>query len=181
MSTPLTFEYAHRVLNYDPDTGKFHWKARPESAFRIILSYRRWEALYAGREAFVSDGGHGHKAGEINGKRYLAHRVAWLMHYGAWPAGDVDHDGDGGNNRLINLRDVSHQENMWNQKMRKNNTSGVTGVYATKSGKWMAHIKVDGRLITLGTFQEKDEAIRSRLEANEKYGFSARHGTSVTA
>jgi hypothetical protein len=174
----MTFEDAERLLRYEPDTGKIFWKDRPESMFKTRLSFLMWSSRFPGKEAFCCDDGLGYMAGEIFGKRYLAHRVAWLLATGGWPSGDIDHiDGDGKNNRLSNLRDVPHQINSRNQKIRKNNTSGETGVYARRSGKWLAAVKVDGRFITIGTYKTKEDAAAARREANEKIGFTERHGT----
>jgi len=52
----------------------------------------------------------------IKGKFYKAHRIIWRMHHphGKMPR-TLDHiDGDKSNNRLNNLRVVTHSENMRN-------------------------------------------------------------------
>lgn len=62
-------------------------------------------------------------------------------------------------NRKCNLKIKSHIENMWNQKMRKNNTSGYTGVYYDKRrNNWYAQIKVNYKTINLGTFSNPEDA-----------------------
>ena len=53
-------------------------------------------------------------------------------------------------------------------KLRSNNTSGVTGVSQSK-GKWIAHIGLRGKIICLGTYEKKEDAIKARREAEEKY------------
>ena len=106
----------------------------------------------------------------MEGSIYYAHRIIWV-----WMTGDqpetVDHiDGNGLNNRWENLRNVSHSENMRNRKLNKNSTSGMAGVHQTKrSGKWQARISVDGKRISLGAFESKDEAIVARKAAETKY------------
>ncbi len=51
----------------------------------------------------------------MEGKSYLAHRLAWLFHYGKYPKGEIDHINRVRNdNRILNLRDVSHFDNMQN-------------------------------------------------------------------
>lgn len=84
---------------------------------------------------------------------------------------DVDHINHNKlDNRRCNLRIVFDYENMWNQKISKNNTSGVTGVYFEKNtGKWIAKIYVNGKQIFLGRFNAFEEAVRVRKEAEEKY------------
>ncbi len=115
----------------------------------------------------------------INNKNYQLHRILWVYHYGFIPKDkQIDHiDHNGLNNRLSNLRIVTHQENGKNVKMHKDNTSGVMGVYWHKQvNKWMAYIRINGKLIYLGLFVDKGEAIAARKEAEVKYGFHSNHG-----
>jgi hypothetical protein len=111
---------------------------------------------------------------------YPVHRVAWLLHYGSWPSGIIDHrDGDGTNNRIFNLRIVTHTENLKNCHMWKHNTSGSTGVTWDKlRNKWMAKIKVNQKTVNLGRFQKYSDAVKARKEAEKKHGFSERHGST---
>ena len=110
---------------------------------------------------------------------YQAHRVAWLLHTGEDP-GDmqIDHiDGQRSRNIFSNLRLVDHQVNMMNQRKRKNNTSGVTGVHWHKGkGKWIAQISDQGNQQTIGAFEDKFEAICCRKSAENKLGYHENHG-----
>ena len=73
-------------------------------------------------------------------------------------------------NRKENLRIVTNQQNAMNQSLRKNNTSGVTGVnYEKQRGLWRARIKVNYKNIELGYYENKEDAIQARREAEEKY------------
>ena len=90
------------------------------------------------------------------------------MYHGVDPLEkDIDHkDRDPLNNKISNLRLATRKENCANQKIRKNNTSGVTGVLWNKSkGKWEAWIKK----VYLGCFLNKEDAIKARKEAELKY------------
>jgi hypothetical protein len=82
-------------------------------------------------------------------KNYLAHRVAWALHYKSWPPIDryVDHkNGNKKDNRIDNLRVVSNSDNAFNSKVRKKNKTGVPGVYKhSGQDKWIASITIDGR------------------------------------
>lgn len=56
------------------------------------------------------------------------------------------------------------------QKLRSNNTSGKTGVtFDNSRKKWIAQIVFQNKSITLGRFTKKEDAIKARLEAEEKY------------
>jgi hypothetical protein len=73
-------------------------------------------------------------------------------------------------NRRENLRIATHQENMMNCSIRKDNSSGVIGVcLIIKTNKWSSQIQINNKHIRLGCFDNKEDAIKSRLEAEAKY------------
>lgn len=73
-------------------------------------------------------------------------------------------------NRKSQLRISDNKQNNRNKGLVKRNTTGVTGVYLQKdSGSWYAQIKVDYKIIHLGSFKTREEAIKARKEAEEKY------------
>ena len=77
-----------------------------------------------------------------------AHTIAFVLHNGKFPEGDVDHkDGNGLNNRGVNLRDVSRRVNICNAKLNKLNVSGVKGVTPDTNyiGMWRAQARVNGK------------------------------------
>lgn len=76
------------------------------------------------------------------------------------PAGEVDHrDGDGLNNRRMNLRIATGSQNRQNSRLSKRNTSGFKGVsYFERRGKWQAHIGIKGRTKFLGLFDSPEDA-----------------------
>ena len=114
-------------------------------------------------------------------KLYPAHRLAWLYVYGEWPKNQIDHINHiRDDNRIINLRDVTHQENHKNKKQQCNNASGVTGVYWNKvCEKWQSSVSVEGKLLHLGYFTDKFEAICARKSAETKYGYHNNHGNKI--
>jgi hypothetical protein len=76
----------------------------------------------------------------------------------------VDHkDGNSLNNQKSNLRICSHAENIRNRNRKeKRNTSGYRGVcWHKRANKWVASIKVDGKRIHLGCFDDIKEAAES--------------------
>jgi len=111
-------------------------------------------------------------------RTYMAHRLAWLYTNGSMPKDQIDHiNHDKADNKIINLREVSNQENLKNQGMRGNNTSGFIGVYwDNKQEKWSSQVMVDAKCIFLGRFKNKQDAIKARKKANIKYGFHKNHG-----
>lgn len=74
------------------------------------------------------------------------------------------------NNRKYNLRTYTTFQNAQNHNKQKNNTSGIIGVgWHETSNKWCARIRVENRPIWLGVYQNKEDAIKTRLEAEAKY------------
>lgn len=56
------------------------------------------------------------------------------------------------------------------RNINKNNTSGVTGVsFDSKRKKWIAQITFQRKNHLIGRFDNKDDAVRARLEAEEQY------------
>lgn len=74
------------------------------------------------------------------GEMYLNHRIIWCLHHGSIdPEKRIDHiNGDRADNNIRNLRLVSQLVNIRNQKLRRTNTSGVTGVRLTINNYYVA-------------------------------------------
>lgn len=73
-------------------------------------------------------------------------------------------------NRLSNLRLVTHQQNDMNGVLKKNNTSSIIGVSFRKDRNcWRAYLNKDYKTVCLGSFKNKDDAIKARLTAENLY------------
>ena len=169
----LTAERAREVLDYDPETGALKWKVfyrRPKDA-----------SVLAGVVKKTSQGKHLYRQIAVDGRSYLAHRLVWLIVFGRWPEQLIDHiNGDGLDNRIANLRECTPSQNMYNMRLRANNTSGFKGVYPTKkSGRFAAQIKRNGKNKYLGTFDSAQEAHTAYCEAaDELHGEFANYGAN---
>lgn len=82
----------------------------------------------------------------------------------------IDHiNGDTLDNRKANLRKVTHQENIWNGRIRKNNKSGIQGVsFCNKRSLWRAYLNVNTKFHSKN-FKTLQEAIDYRKELELKY------------
>lgn len=171
-------ETLRSLLRYDFETGRLVWLRRPREMFRSDAECKRWNSRYAETAAFASVNGKGYFAGQIARRTYKAHRVIWAIVTGAWPTGQIDHvNGCRTDNRISNLRVVSHRENLMNQCIPSNNTSGVMGVRQTRpGGKWEAYITSNRRKVFLGLFERMDDAIAARAVALERLGYHPNHG-----
>ena len=156
MKNSLTVERLKEVLHYDPETGVLTWIK--------TLSARATKGKKAGsRDKW------GYVTTSIDRRFYKAHRLAWLYMTGEWPKGDIDHiNGVPGDNRWINLRDVSHAANSQNRRRaRCNSRTGVLGVQNTKWG-FLALITVHGKVHYLGYHPTIEAASSAYLEAKRK-------------
>lgn len=175
------------TLNYDPLSGVFTWRTdRPQSHFKTYNAFRVYQGKYSGKVAgcVQSHGNVDYIKIRVHGRLYFAHRLAWLFVHGYIPE-IIDHlDGDGTNNIMENLLDSDPVSNGRNSKMKSNNTSGVTGVYCSKSGSWVAegHYTEDGvkRKKSLGSYAHLEEAEKARKVWEEVNNFSLRHGSPQT-
>jgi len=166
----LTYERANESLRYDAETGKLYW--------RVNRGGRAKYGDEAGCVLFSTRSRTPYRVIRVYGGRYLAHRIAWLLHYGVWPKQGIDHiDGDGLNNRIGNLRDVPASINHRNARKPRNNTSGVTGVsWHKQAGKWQAQVGVDGKIKSLGLYTEISDAEAVVQKFRARHGFTERHG-----
>lgn len=155
---PLTQHELKELLHYDQDSGLFTWKV-----FRC-------RSAKPGDVAGKTNH-HGYRLIKIYGKYYHASRLAWLYVYGRHPDGEIDHINRVRNdNRIVNLREVSHRENSMNRGVRSDNKSGSKGVCKNSSGRsWRAYIKVNGKYKHLGNYADLELASLVAEEAREKY------------
>ncbi len=73
-------------------------------------------------------------------------------------------------NRRENLRIVTAKENNENRSITKRNTSGIVGVsWVITKNKWMAHIGTNRQKISLGYFNDFEEAVKARQKAEAKF------------
>ena len=165
MVVELTQAKLKEHMHYDPDTGVFTW-VKPTT-----------NRVKAG-DVVGTLGKGGYVFTALFGQKQYLHRLAWLYCYGELPSAQVDHiDHDRANNRLANLRIATNQENARNQKRRRSNSSGVTGVsWYRATSKWQVGIYVDGRRKHVGHFEELDAAVAAYAKAKRQFGYHNNHG-----
>ena len=135
------------IYEYKPETGDFIQKVR--------MSMRVKAGDVAGAKS---------KAGyiylSIDGRRYLAHRLAWAYVYGEMPNMSIDHiNRNKSDNRIENLRIATSIQNSWNRNETKRSSSGFKGVFWDgHTNKWIARICINGKHKNLGRFQAKEDA-----------------------
>jgi len=161
----MTQDELKSLLKYDPETGIFKWLVN-----RSNVSCGDVAGTITPK-GYITIG--------VNGSGRQAHRLAWLYMTGKWPEQQIDHiNGIKGDNRFCNLRDVSPSGNSKNQRLCKNNKTGITGVFwLTNASKWCAEIKVNYERKYLSLTGDFFEACCARKSAENKYGFHPNHGS----
>jgi hypothetical protein len=137
-------------LAFDPDTGDLTWKKLHNS-------------LRVGRQAKALDVAGYVQVNFGHGCVHKGHRIAWAIHYGAWPVGPIDHiNGIRNDNRIANLREVDHRTNCQNVRIGSmvNKSTGILGVHlgGCKRLPYRAKIMSGGKQIHLGKFATPEEA-----------------------
>lgn len=140
----LELAKVREALNYNPDTGNFTSR------------------LHAGVRSRCMIGGNGYIYVSYRGKKYPAHRLAWFYYHGKWPKEEIDHiNGNPSDNSIRNLREATRKQNSHNQRIRKNNTSGLRCVSKNRAnGKWRIQIWRFGQRFYLGEYLDKAQAGR---------------------
>lgn len=111
-------------------------------------------------------GSKGYLLANINHTSIRLHRL--LLNEPNLPIDHINHKVN--DNRKCNLRVCTYSENNYNRRIQSNNTSGVVGIcWHNKSKKWFARITVNKETISLGLFDDLEEAKEARKKAEVKY------------
>ena len=166
----ISAERARKLVDYRPETGEFYWresrggrrKGEPAGhwqLFRNIPSPRYYLTI------------------RIEGRLWLAHRLAMLIMTGTVPD-EIDHkDNDSRNNTFTNLRPCEHFQNSQNTRRRRDNLSGYKGVsWDAANRKWVVRIRENGGVYrNLGRFVDLGAARAAyAAKSAELYGEFAR-------
>ena len=164
----LGYEEVARLFTYDLEAGVLYWRIRDRNTIR--------HKYVAGSSKGTKDG---YRRVGIRGKNYQEHRIIMVLCFGHIPENaEIDHINHvRDDNILANLRFVTRSENRKNQSVSSKSTTGVTGVYFSKSrNKFIAQIKVNRQVHYLGCYNTLEEAAAARAEANLKFNFHNNHG-----
>jgi hypothetical protein len=150
------------LFSYETSSGKLLWR-------NVTSTYQNKSI---GKEAGTKNSGKYLRV-KILGKSYLVHRVIWKIYYNEEPPDIIDHiDGDCLNNRIENLRECSHGQNMANSTLTTSK-SGFKGVYPVKGSQSLYKVIVAGNY--LGCYKSKEEAKKVyEREAEKLWGVFAR-------
>ena len=94
-------------------------------------------------------GSKGYRQVNFRGRTLQVHRVVWALHYGTWPKLEIDHiDGNKLNNRIENLREVTHRDNMLNANTWNGKQDGLPlNISFHRNGKYRARVWVGNKRV----------------------------------
>lgn len=141
----LTAELARSLWEYDSETGTLTWKTK--TCRKVCVGE------VAGSVSL------GYLCVKHKGIRYRAHRLAWLITTGEWPVNEIDHiNGDRSDNRMVNLREASRQENNLNRKCHREGKLRYA-TWIKLEGKWQARApRINGKREYLGLYSTMEAA-----------------------
>lgn len=156
----ISIEKILESFNYDPTEGILKWKIYRYSG----SNYSKMEC-YPGK--IINS-----KATSLYGERMTTSKICWALYYKKYPDYPIiDHkDGNTKNIKIKNLREATNSQNQMNKIIQSNNTSGIVGVFWYQSKKkWCARIIFENNKIHLGYFNNVENAIKARKNAEEEY------------
>lgn len=155
MPVKFTKEQLHRVISYDPETGKFT---------RLITTSSN---ANSGEECGNMDS-QGYLRFRVLGQEFRAHRLAVFYMTGEWPSVTDHINGDRSDNRWANIRATDSKGNARNLSTRHDNKSGHKGVtWDSRREKWLVQIGRDGEKITIGRYKDMGLAVAMAKAAYE--------------
>lgn len=154
----LTAGRLRELIHYNPETGKMIWR---EDRGRMRCK---------GREAGAPDNA-GYLLVKVDYRLYKAHRLAWLYMTGEWPLHQIDHaNGKTADNRWLNLRAATSQQNAFNTARKVRNRTGYKGVtFLPENGRFRANIWLNRRGVALGVFPTAEEAHAAYVAAAQRH------------
>jgi len=159
-----THEQVCSMYSYNPETGNIRHK-------------RKGVGIQHGSTAGSNMNGYINI--KIKNRLYRGHRIAWMIYYGEWPYGYVDHiNHKKDDNRISNLRLCNQSQNKANTPLSSMNTTGHKNISKQTSGKkgWRIRINHEGKRHEWSRAKLEDAIELAKAKRLELFGDFAHHG-----
>lgn len=154
----ITQELIKGLLKYDENSGYFYWKVNSPAG-----------NMKTGKLAGTRDS-LGYMRIKIFGKVIFYHHLVYIYTQNRFLKDKevIDHiNRNPSDNRLENLRITSMKMNCRNRSTGKTSLSGMRGIKEMNSGNFIVYTGHE----KIGIFNNKEEAIKARKEAEERLGY----------
>lgn len=97
---------------------------------------------------------------KIKKRQFKAHRIVWLLNYGSFPNGEIDHiNRNRRDNRIENLREATREMQIENREIKPNPKTGVPGIHidTTKGLKARYAFSYKRKTYRFRTLEEAEE------------------------
>ena len=146
------------TVSYDRETGVFRWSiGRPGCRKGEVAGHVNAE---------------GYRVIKLGRTPFPAHRLAWFLVHGEWPALEIDHiNGVRDDNRMQNLRLADRSANMQNKRaaMSNNKSCGLLGVTWNKQHRrWQSKLMANKKRYHVGYFETAEQAHAAYLLAKRR-------------
>ena len=152
----LTHRTLRTLLIYDQNTGIFTWRIDRHGK--------------AKKDSVAGTANDKYIRIMVDKRRHLAHRLAWFYVHKNWPDQQIDHiNGNGSDNRIINLRLANNFQNQQNVGVKRTNTSGFKNIsFNKKHNQFTVAIRANGKEVFVGLFKDVELAKRAAQKARLK-------------
>jgi hypothetical protein len=167
MSEMELYDYVRSHFDYDEETGDLIWMKVDNPRSNRVLGKR-----------VGSLNGHGYLRTTVNKKSFQVHSLVWLWHNKVLPKHEIDHiNRNPLDNRIENLRDVTHQANLSNSNMEERKNKSKTGYVGvgkytnpiTGITYWTATVSKFGKKAKTVYKKTLEEAVLARKQLVEQY------------
>lgn len=155
------------LISYSPDTGEFTW-VNPLRSFE--KGKVAGTVALKGRYIMI----------KVSSIGFLGHILAWLYMTGEFPDGELDHeDGNGLNNKWLNIRPATRAKNCQN-RLSKTNRHGFQGVLSRKD-RYFGRVRMNKKNHFTGCYDSPEQAAEAVSELRKKLHaeFAADHRMSA--